>query len=224
MCIEHSGSSHLPKAQGLSSCRNVCLRVNSVTFFQLSKIMITPGLIERLSSTQASHCPGFLGSDKGSCHLGVVILQALLFNKVCVMHEAGPADSLATVSAKQRACAHGCCGAHACQPTLGAQASAAISMAVQVPSRQEMASIVVLCMGVGLATVSGAQVDTTLVGAAVAIAAIGVTSIYQVQPCCIPLAIISLQGPLPSHVQSSLGEHYPTCTLRVLSWSKQPLL
>lgn len=51
---------------------------------------------------------------------------------------------------------------------------------LQVPSRQELAAILVLCTGVGLATVSGGQIDTTLAGATVAAAAVAVTALYQV--------------------------------------------
>ena len=50
---------------------------------------------------------------------------------------------------------------------------------VQVPSQQELAAVVVLCLGVGLATVSGGQLETSLLGLAVALAAIMTTSVYQ---------------------------------------------
>ena len=50
----------------------------------------------------------------------------------------------------------------------------------QVPATQELAAVAVLCIGVGLATVSGGELDANVVGVGIAVAAIFVTSIYQV--------------------------------------------
>ena len=49
-----------------------------------------------------------------------------------------------------------------------------------MPSTQELAAVAVLCIGVGLATVSGGELDANVVGVGIAVAAIFVTSIYQV--------------------------------------------
>lgn len=54
----------------------------------------------------------------------------------------------------------------------------------QYPTRKEVGAVLILCVGVALATVTDPQVTTNLLGLLVGVAAVCFTSVYQVrQPC-----------------------------------------
>ena len=181
---------------------NICLRVNSVVFYQLSKIMITPG---------------------------VVILQAILFRMVrsfgtqkyrldctaatghqcsttsTACQSQGLAPALVALSCSEAAVPavqHSVAAATVAAPPC----TSAKQAGLQVPSKAELAAVAVLCVGVGLATVSGGELDANTIGVGIAVAAILVTSIYQVCTC---------QAALQIPTTSLLGSAASRCPFRL---------